>query len=174
MTDTQVPVVRRTTAGTGEAYWFFDSLMVIRAAEPDQPVIIEATVAPGGGAPLHVHADLDDSFYLVSGQLAMRCGEQVFGVSPGDYVALPHGVPHTFRVTGDEPAVMLQVHSDDSFLRFIRAVGQPAPARTLPPGLILAMDMEAALTVAARTGQPVIGPPMSEEQAAAVAAGSPA
>jgi len=167
---TAQPLARYTTAETGEAYWFFDSLMVIRADQPGQPVIIEATVAPGGGAPLHVHADLDDSFYLVAGRLAMRCGEQAFAVSPGDYVALPHGVPHTFRVVGDEPAVMLQVHADDSFLRFIRAVGQPAPSRTLPPGGLPAGDMETALQAAARTGQPVIGPPMSEEEAALIAA----
>jgi mannose-6-phosphate isomerase-like protein (cupin superfamily) len=170
MTETDQATARRTTAGTGEAYWFFDSLMVIRAAHPGQPVIIEATVAPGGGAPLHVHADLDDSFYLVSGRLAMRCGEQAFAVGPGDFVALPHGVPHTFRVVGDEPAVMLQVHSDDSFLRFIRAVGQPAASHTLPAGVVLATDMDAALEVAGRTGQPVVGPPMSAEEAAAVTA----
>jgi alkanesulfonate monooxygenase SsuD/methylene tetrahydromethanopterin reductase-like flavin-dependent oxidoreductase (luciferase family) len=65
---------------------------------------------------------------------------------------------------------MLQVHADDSFLRFIRAVGRPAPSRTLPPGLILATDMDAAIEVAARTGQPVIGPPMSEEEAALIGA----
>jgi mannose-6-phosphate isomerase-like protein (cupin superfamily) len=170
MTDTYQASARRSTTETGEAYWFFDSLMVIRADQPGQPVIIEATVAPGGGAPLHVHTDLDDSFYLVSGQLAMRCGEQAFTVSPGDYVALPHGVPHTFRVTGDEPAVMLQVHADDSFLRFIKAVGQPAPSRTLPPGLVLATDMDTAIEAAARTGQPVIGPPMSEEDPALITA----
>jgi mannose-6-phosphate isomerase-like protein (cupin superfamily) len=174
MTDTYQASARHTTAGTGEAYWFFDSLMVIRADQLGQPVIIEATVAPGGGAPLHVHADLDDSFYLVSGRLAMRCGEQAFAVGAGDYVALPHGVPHTFRVVGDKPAVMLQVHADDSFLRFIREAGQPAPSRTLPPGLVLATDMDAAIETAARTGQPVIGPPMSDEEAAAVAAGSSA
>jgi len=75
---TAQPLARYTTAETGEAYWFFDSLMVIRADQPGQPVIIEATVAPGGGAPLHVHADLDDSFYLVAGRLAMRHGR-----SPG-------------------------------------------------------------------------------------------
>jgi mannose-6-phosphate isomerase-like protein (cupin superfamily) len=78
MTDTHEATARRTTAGAGEAYWFFDSLMVIRAAQPGQPVIIEAIVAPGRGAPLHVHAGLDDSFYLVSGRLAMRCGEEAF------------------------------------------------------------------------------------------------
>ena len=75
---TAQPLARYTTAETGEAYWFFDSLMVIRADQPGQPVIIEATVAPGGGAPLHVHADLDDSFYLIAGRLAMRHGR-----SPG-------------------------------------------------------------------------------------------
>ena len=174
MTDTAQLHAHHCPAGTGDAYWFFDALMVIRSAQPGQPVIIEATVAPGGGAPLHVHADLDDSFYLVSGRLAMRCGEQGFAVSPGDYVALPHGVPHTFRVVGDEPAVMLQVHSDDSFLRFIRAVGQPAPSRTLPPGLVLATDMDDALQIAASTGQPVIGAPMSEEEAAVVTASTAA
>ena len=167
------PLARHSVADTGEAYWFFDSLMVIRADEPGAPVIIEATVAPGGGAPLHVHTDLDDSFYLVSGRLAMRCGEEAFAVGPGSYVALPHGVPHTFRVVGDEPAVMLQVHADDSFLRFVRAVGRPAPSRTLPPGIFPAGDMDTALEVAARTGQPVIGPPMSEQEAAAVV-GTPA
>jgi len=176
MTDTQTatdqPHARHTAAGAGEAYWFFDSLMVIQSEQPGQPVIIEATVAPGGGAPLHVHAELDDCFYLVSGRLAMRCGEQSFAVGPGGYVALPHGVPHTFRVIGDEPAVMLQVHADDSFLRFIREAGRPAAARTLPPAGPSA-DLDAAFQAAARTGQPVIGPPMDEEEAALIA-GRPA
>jgi mannose-6-phosphate isomerase-like protein (cupin superfamily) len=171
MTDNGQAHARHTAAGAGEAYWFFDALMVVRAEQPGQPVIIEATVAPGGGAPLHVHADLDDSFYLFSGRLAMRCGGQAFAVGPGAYVALPHGVPHTFRVVGDEPAVMLQVHADDSFLRFIRAVGRPATTRTLPAPEF-PMDLDAAFGVAASTGQPVIGPPMSEEEAALIAAGA--
>lgn len=37
MTDTYQASARHTTAGTGEAYWFFDSLMVIRADQPGQP-----------------------------------------------------------------------------------------------------------------------------------------
>lgn len=56
-------------------------------------------------------------------------------------------------------------------LRFIRTVGQPATSRTLPPGLALATDMDTALEIAAQTGQPLIGPPMSDEEAAAVTAG---
>ena len=39
MTDTYQASARHTAAGMGEAYWFFDSLMVIRADQPGQPVI---------------------------------------------------------------------------------------------------------------------------------------
>jgi hypothetical protein len=64
---------------------------------------------------------------------------------------------------------MLQIHTDDSFLTFIKAVGQPATSRTLPAGKPPA-GLEAAFEAAARTGQPVIGLPMSEEEAAQIAA----
>jgi mannose-6-phosphate isomerase-like protein (cupin superfamily) len=159
----------RTATGEGPAYRFFDALAVLRTPEGACPVVIEMTVPPGGHAPLHVHRDLDDSFYLLSGRIAMRCGDETFVASPGDYVSLPHGVPHTFFVLGEQPAVMIQVHGDGSFLDFIRQVGAPAtnaaaPATQGPP------DFDAMYRVAAATGQPVIGPPMSADEAAAVSA----
>ena len=172
MTDTHTatghPHARHTAAGGGEAYWFFDSLMVIQADQPGQPVIIEATVAPGGGAPLHVHDDLDDSFYLVSGRLAIRCGEQAFAVSPGAYVALPHGVPHTFRVVATCPPSCSRCTRTT---RSCASSGPPGGLRPavpcLPPGR--RPIWTARSSIAARTGQPVIGPPMSEEEAARIA-----
>ncbi len=164
-----------TAAGQGPAYWFFDSLAVLRTpAAGTLPAIIEMTVSPGGGAPLHVHPDLDDSFYLLDGRLAMRCGEHTFLARPGDYVVLPKGVPHTFRVVGSEPARMLQVHEDDSFLRFIQAVGIPAPAPGLPATTQLSIAFEEMPRIAADTGQPVIGPPMSEREASQIASAAAA
>lgn len=159
-----------TAAGEGPAYWFFDSLAVLRTpVTGTSPAVIEMTVAPGGGAPLHVHPDLDDSFYLLDGQLAMRCGEHTFLASPGDYVVLPKGIPRTFRVVGGQPARMLQVHEDDSFLRFIRAVGLPATTRSLPVTTQLSIPFEEMPEIAADTGQPVIGPPMTEQEASQIA-----
>jgi mannose-6-phosphate isomerase-like protein (cupin superfamily) len=166
-----VGTLSRTAAGEGPAYWFFDALAIIRTPETVLPVVIEVTVPPGGGAPLHVHADLDDSFYLASGTLAVRCGETSFAARSGGYVVLPHGVPHTFQVVGDENAVMVQIHNDDSFLRFIKAVGRPATERKLPPSEA-PHDLDALYTIAAETGQPVIGPPMSSEEAAAIISGA--
>jgi len=160
----------RTASGEGPAYWFFDALAVVRNPLADaSATIIEMTVSPGGGAPLHVHPDLDDNFYLLDGQLAMRCGDRTFVAHPGDYVVLPKGVPHTFRVLGDEPVRMLQVHDDDSFLRFIQAVGVPAATSTLPETTQLSIPFDDMPRIAAETGQPVIGPPMSEDEAQQIA-----
>lgn len=50
-------------------------------------------------------------------------------------------------------------------LRERQAVGQPATSRTLPAGQP-PTDLEAAFQIAAQTGQPVIGAPMSDEEAA--------
>ncbi len=69
---------------------------------------------------------------------------------------------------GSQPARMLQVHEDHSFLRFIQAVGVPAPAPGLPATTQLSIPFEEMPKVAAETGQPVIGPPMTEQEASQI------
>jgi len=125
-------------------------------------------VPPGGRATQHIHQDLDDSFYLLAGRVSVRCGKSPASAGPGEYVTMPHGVAQTFLVVGDKPAIMLQVHQDDSVLRFVKAVGRPATALTLPPAG-MDMDFDAVYRVAAETGQRVVGPPMSAEEAEEIA-----
>jgi mannose-6-phosphate isomerase-like protein (cupin superfamily) len=166
MTDKPRTAVK-TAPGEGEAYWFYSNLVVIRSPEGASPIIIEHRLEPGAAAPLHVHHRLDDSFYLAAGRLAVRCGGDTFLAEAGDYVSLPMSVPHTLRVVGDRDAVLIQTHADPSFLNFIRSVGVPA-ARGRPD--MATLNFEAMNGVAAETGQPVLGPPMSEEEARAIAA----
>jgi len=170
--DGQVPARRaaKTGPGEGDAYWFFGGRTVIRSPEGARPVIIEMELGPGGHAPLHVHHEIDDSFYLLSGRIAVRCGEDTLVAEPGDYVSQPKGVPHTFFVLGDQPAVILQTHDGDSFLNFIKQGGIPATGTTPPDGE--QPDMDWLLQLAAATGQPVLGPPMSPEEAAEIVAAS--
>jgi hypothetical protein len=59
---------------------------------------------------------------------------------------------------------MVQIHADDSFLRFIKGVGGPATSRELPVDAP-PHDFDALYKIAAETGQPVIGPPMSADEA---------
>lgn len=169
-TDTAPPVDtsdrhNQTGTGEGEAYWFYGDLTIIRSPEGSSPIVIEHRVGPGSAAPLHLHHDLDDNFYLLSGRLALRCGEATLIANAGDYVVLPHGVPHTLRVIGEDEAVMLHTHADPSFLNFIRAVGVPT---SQPRPDFASMDIPAMNEIAGQTGQPVLGPPMSADEAAAI------
>ena len=156
----------RTAPGEGTAYWFFGTLAVIRSPEGAWPIVIEMAVPPGGHTPLHIHTNLDDSFYLLSGRMAIRSGDETFVAHAGDYVTQPAGVPQTFFALDEKPAVLLQTHANEDFLNFIRQVGEPATNRIQPPDQPLDFDM--LYKAAAETGQPVIGPPMTEDEAAAI------
>jgi hypothetical protein len=142
--DSKCPPPAKTGPREGDAYWFYGDLAIVRSPEGALPVIIEHHIGPGASAPLHVHTAVDDSFYLVSGELAL---------------------PHTLHVMSPEEAVLLQTHDGPDFLNFIRAVGIPA---SQPKPDLATMDFEAMNVIAGQTGQPVIGPPMSEDEAAAI------
>ena len=124
----------RTGPCEGQAYWFYGDLAVLRSPEGALPVIIEHHLGPGASAPLHVHTAVDDSFYLLSGELALRVGDDEFVARAGDYLSLPKGVPHTLRVVSEDQAVLLQTHDGPDFLQFIQAVGVRPPSldRTSP------------------------------------------
>jgi Cupin domain len=145
----------KTADGEGEAYWFYGDRAIVRSPEGALPIVIEHHVGPGAAAPLHVHHDVDDSFYLLRGQLAMRCGEDTFVATAGDYVV------------GDQEAVLLQTHDADSFLVFIRRIGIPCDQPQPDPA---SLDYAAMNHVAGETGQPVLGPPMPQEEARAIIA----
>jgi hypothetical protein len=81
-------------------------------------------------------------------------------------VSLPQGVAHALTVVGGEEAVLFQTHATPSFLNFIRAVGVPASQPRPDPATL---DYVAMNEVAGETGQPVVGPPMTEQEAAAIA-----
>jgi mannose-6-phosphate isomerase-like protein (cupin superfamily) len=163
---TQQRYASRTAPGEGTAYWFFGALAVIRSPEGALPIVIEMAVPPGGHTPLHVHTNLDDSFYLLSGRMAIRSGDRTLVAHAGDYVVQLAGVPQTFFALDGQPAVLLQTHANEDFLNFIRQVGVPATDRTQPPDQPL--DFDELYRAAAATGQPVIGPPMTEDEAAMI------
>jgi mannose-6-phosphate isomerase-like protein (cupin superfamily) len=158
----------KTADGQGEAYWFYGDKAILRSPPGALPVIIEHHIGPGTAAPLHVHHDVDDSSYLLQGQLAIRCGDDSFTAAAGDYVSLPKGIPHTVSNIGTGDAVLLQTHDADSFLTFIRTVGIPADQPRPDPA---SLDYAAMNEVAGQTGQPVLGPPMSPQEAQAIIAG---
>jgi uncharacterized cupin superfamily protein/catechol 2,3-dioxygenase-like lactoylglutathione lyase family enzyme len=168
----------RQLASTPEgsrAWWFLGTLAVLRnpIGAPRTPALIELTVPPGGSPPRHLHNDLDDSFLLLDGEVVVRCGAETITARPGTYVALPHGVEHTFRVTSRVPARMLLVHGDDSFLQFIEALGTPTTEHRLPPPGEFDVDGETIMRISAEHGAPIVGPALEEHDARAYTSGDP-
>ena len=165
------PTDRRiaTTPETSQAWWFLGTLSVLRnpPGAPRAPTVIEMVIPPGGSPPTHIHDQLDDSFLLLAGEMVVRCGERTFLARAGDYIALPAGVEHTFRVTSAEPARLLLVHADDSFLRFIEAAGSATEERGLPPPGESSLDRDALIRVAAEHDVRILGAPLEEAEARA-------
>jgi quercetin dioxygenase-like cupin family protein/catechol 2,3-dioxygenase-like lactoylglutathione lyase family enzyme len=176
LTDHPIHTTERQIASepaTSPAWWFLGTLAVLRnpPGAPRTPVVLELIVPPGGSPPEHVHETLDDSFFLLDGEVVVRCGGQATLARPGAYVVLPHGVPHTFRVTSSGPARLLLVHADDSFLSFVEALGRPTTEHTLPPPGAGDVDGEAIVRLSAEHGSPIIGPSLPEDEARAYAGG---
>jgi hypothetical protein len=129
-----------------------------------ETVVLEMTLPVGSSPPLHVHADLDDSWYILEGEMVLRCGVDERIVGAGQWVSMPRGVPHTFRVIGDHEARILMVHDNASFRDLIRDLGTPAITPTLPEEPVFPPKPELARIAGAHDLTPT-GPPMSQEDA---------
>jgi mannose-6-phosphate isomerase-like protein (cupin superfamily) len=60
------------------------------------------------GPPLHVHEREDECFYVLAGELSVRCGQEAYQATAGSFVFLPRGRPHRFWSAG-EPARLLLI-----------------------------------------------------------------
>ena len=67
------------------------------------------------GPELHVHADEDDSFYILEGELTFVVEEDEVVAGPGTFVLVPPGIRHTFTNRGDAPVRMMNVHAPAGF-----------------------------------------------------------
>ncbi len=82
--------------------------------------IIEIT--PGRVLEAHVHADEDDAFYILEGEMTFVFDDQEVTATPGTFVLVPPGVRHSFRNDQSEPVRLFNIHAPAGF---DRRVGLP-------------------------------------------------
>lgn len=148
-------------ADEGEAIWFLGALMTVKASDEatgGRVAVTEALAPRGHGSPLHVHRNEDEWFYVLEGEVTFWVDGEVVVGGPGAFVYGPRDHAHTFSVTSDV-ARFLVVTEPGAFSGFVRAVGEPAPERVLPPAPTGPPDMEALGAAAARYGIEILGPP---------------
>ena len=61
---------------------------------------------PGGGMPTHTNT-VEHEQYVLRGRAKLGIGDQVVAVKKDDVVYIPAGVPHGYRVEGEEPFEVL-------------------------------------------------------------------
>ncbi|MGI8562742.1 MAG: cupin domain-containing protein [Candidatus Dormibacter sp.] len=61
---------------------------------------LENAIAPGDGPPLHTHANEDEAWYVLEGELRFRLGAELRGAPAGTFVFVPRGTPHCFQNIG--------------------------------------------------------------------------
>lgn len=59
-------------------------------------------MGPGGGMPRHTNR-VEHQQWVLRGEAAVGIGDRVHRVSAGTVLQIPAGVPHWYRVEGDEP-----------------------------------------------------------------------
>jgi mannose-6-phosphate isomerase-like protein (cupin superfamily) len=67
--------------------------------------VFETTI--GTGPPLHVHDREDECFYVLDGEISVRCGADAFDAAAGSFVFLPRGRPHRFSARDPSARLLL-------------------------------------------------------------------
>ena len=62
-------------------------------------------------APLHVHHEDDEAWYVLDGTMRFRIDDEEYDVPAGSGIIGPRGVPHTFGNPAEEPARYVLVMS---------------------------------------------------------------
>jgi quercetin dioxygenase-like cupin family protein len=95
----------------------------------------EAIEPPGGGPPLHTHANEEEFFLVLEGEMTFYVGGQVIRGTKGQTAFIPRGVPHCFRNCSDREARVLVLFTPggiEGFFEYGRSLpGAPPSAREL-------------------------------------------
>ena len=98
---------RLVRAGEGPEIDVIGDTMTFKLTGADtggQFALIAQANAPGTGIPMHVHDHEDEVFRVISGTLLLQVAGEVFDLRAGDVAFCPRGIPHAWRVTGEEMA----------------------------------------------------------------------
>ena len=87
---------------------------------------IEMHVPPGGGPGPHAHADFQETFYILEGQVEVKSEHGTQIVDKGAYVVIPKGgIVHQFKNKSDQMARLLCTVVPSGLEEMFVAMGEP-------------------------------------------------
>lgn len=86
----------------GETLRFLDDSKLVLKAQVGELTHYEYVAAPSAkGSAQHIHADHDETFYVVEGTFEFTLGEETVIAPPGSFLKVDRGQPHGFRNAGE-------------------------------------------------------------------------
>jgi len=149
-------------SGAEKALWMRNFLIECRAVSEDTGGVLsllEFTVAPNDGPPVHLHHDEDETFFVLDGTFSIQIGDTTYDVSRGGCVFGAREVKHGFVNIGTSPGRLLVVATPAGIEGYFEESGGRALASTLPPPAG-APDLELAARLGLKYRFEVLGPPL--------------
>jgi quercetin dioxygenase-like cupin family protein len=151
-----VPVVRGD--GEGDRRWFFGGgthTWKVTAEEAGGAFLLfEDRLERGKMTPLHRHPDVDETVYVLEGEILINIDGEEHRVGAGGVTVSPRGVAHAFTVLSEE-ARLLFLQTPGSAQPFYWNASEPATNDGPGP-----LDLDRVRAVAQQNlGTELLGPP---------------
>jgi quercetin dioxygenase-like cupin family protein len=95
--------------------------------------LLDIGLAPEMTVPRHTHTREDEAYYVLSGELEVIVGDEVFILRANDTLIAPRDIPHQLRNSGDVENHYLIMFSPSGFEEFLKATAVPAPDNAVAP-----------------------------------------
>lgn len=153
-----VPIVR--TDDECEKLWFYGGGVHTWLATSSETggvfLLFDDVMTKGKTTPLHLHAEVDETLYVLDGEILVHIDGEERKVGRASVAMFPRGVPHAFLVTS-ETARLLCLETPGSSEAFYRGASEPL---TLNLQTTAPVDFDRVRASAARNGGiDILGPP---------------
>lgn len=114
--------------------------------------VFQETFPAGFATPTHVHHTENGAFFVLAGEMLVKAGELEMVATPGTFVFLPKGIPHSFRVVSHEPATWINIQGPTGdFANYAKRICDQAEGAPIDPVTRASLSREFGLEV--------LGPP---------------
>jgi mannose-6-phosphate isomerase-like protein (cupin superfamily) len=85
--------------------------VIVSTADSKGQCVLFDTIRNGPSGPaLHLHTDVDEWFYIVTGTFKFQAGSETLRLGPGDSLFIPRNMAHAFVKTSEGKARLLVMH----------------------------------------------------------------
>ena len=121
---------------------------------------IDMLIPPQGGPGPHAHANIQESFYVMEGEIVVKTKSESYTARKGSFVNIPlGGVVHDFKNETNTTAHLLCVVVPAGLEKFFQEIGKPVQAGTFLPVPDMNPDEQQRLQgIAEKYGQKLFPP----------------